>query len=143
MGSVGTSIFEKASTSIRSPPRRPAAPGCFYTLKCEEPLIEPGIEGWGPTACWAFVLPGVLLVGLLRDHCFDAPGAELAADDAVGVGLIGNHRIRADPQPPGTQAGDVDVVDDLGEHSPVVALPAGEHDRQRHPVGIHSSMQLR
>lgn len=106
-------------------------------------LVEILVEGWWSAACSAFVLPGCLLVGLLWDHRLDAPGSEVVTDDPVGVGLIGDHSIGSGPGPAGLQPGDPDIVDDLGEHRPVITLTGGEQNRDRHAVGIHSGVQFR
>ena len=84
--------------------------------------------------------PASLLVGLLRDHRFDTSAAEISADDAVGVGLIGDDRIRTGPRPPRSESRYPNIVDDIGEDRAVVALTPGEHDRQRHPVGVYGGM---
>lgn len=47
----------------------------------------------------AFVLLWAVLVGLLLDHCVDAPAGEVFTDAAVGIGHISDHFIWAGPGP--------------------------------------------
>lgn len=49
-------------------------------------LVELFVEDrWAP-AGEAIVLPGVLFVGFLWDHCLDAAASEAVTNDPVGVG---------------------------------------------------------
>ena len=71
-----------------------------------------------------------------RDHEVDStlPRDERSAGPGAGPG--------PGPGPSGTEARDPDVVQDLDEHGSIIALAAGEHDRQRHPIPINGGMNL-
>ena len=58
------------------------------------------------------------------------------------VAAIGQHRIRCGARP-AMFAGDVDVLQGVDEHGPVVALPTGDHDRQRPSLPINGVVDLR
>ena len=97
--------------------------------------------GWAPSG-GSLVLPGVLLIGLLRDDRFDTAGGEHPAGHPGGVGLIGHHRIGSCPRPAGPDSGDSDLIEDVFEHGPVIALAAGGYDRDGQPFGIDHGMDL-
>lgn len=97
--------------------------------------------GWAASSR-APVRPGVLLVGLLRDDGFDAAGGKHPAGHPGGVGLIGHHRIRPRPGPAGPDPRYSDLIEDVFEHGPIMALTAGGHDRNRHPSGIDHCVDL-
>jgi hypothetical protein len=94
------------------------------------------------TSARAFGLAGGDLIGFLRDHRLDAPGGEHPADLARGVGLVRDHRIGPGPRPARALARYADVIEDLHQHRTVVALTAGEHDCQRHPIAIDRGVDL-
>src|SRR5699024_8656874 len=94
------------------------------------------VQAWRAASAGAFALAGGNLIGFLRAHRLHTPGGEHSPSLARGVGLIADHRVWPDPRPSRAAAGDSDLVEDAGEHGPVVALTAGEHYRQRHPTAI-------
>lgn len=87
----------------------------------------------------AFGLAGGDLIGFLRDHRLDAPGGEHPAGLAQG-GL--DHRIGPGQRQARALARYADVIEVLHQHRTVIALSAGEHDRQRHPIAIECGVDL-
>ena len=88
----------------------------------------------------ATLLTGVDLAGLLRDHRPDTPLAQHLSIDAGRIRLIGQDRVRTSPRPTGTDARNVNVGEDLGEHHTVVALAAAHDVDQRAPLPVHGPM---
>src|SRR5699024_5119024 len=100
------------------------------------------VQPWRASSAGAFALAGGDLIGFPRDHRLHTPGGEHSSGLARGVGLIADHRVWPDPRSSRAAAGGSDLVENTGEHGPVVALTAGEHYRQRHPTAIDSGMDL-
>ena len=76
-------------------------------------LVAVGVEGHGPSAGRALVLPVGLLVALLRDDRGDPPFAQVGPIRFGGVGLICGHGVRA-----GARATDRTWDPDLLQHGP-------------------------
>ncbi len=117
--------------------------------ECEGPLddvavfVGLGIECGRPAALAALAFAGGDLIALLGDHDPDATGAEHAPVHAGPIGFVREDRVRPGAGAPAADPGNADVVKDLLEHRPVVALPAGDHDRQRQTVPVDGVMDLR
>lgn len=58
------------------------------------------------------------------------------------TGAVPSDRSRPGPRPTGASAMDSNVIEDLDEYRAVVALTAGQHDRQRHAIAVNHSMDL-
>lgn len=106
-------------------------------------LVCLGVEAGWSAAGTAFTFAGGDLVTLLRDDRGDPASTEHPAVHTAGVGLVRGNRVRAGAGPPGTRPGYPDVVEDLFEHDTVVALPAGDHDRERESFPVDGVMDLR
>ena len=95
-----------------------------------------------PATGAAAAFPGGDTVALFRDHRLDTPTAQLPADHTAGIPTISQHRIRASPCPSRPQARNVDLFQHGLKHRPVVALAAGDHQRQGTAVPVDGGMDL-
>lgn len=77
---------------------------------------------------------------VLRAITFCSVGGTMKKYPATGA--VPSDRSRPGPRPTGASAMDSNVIEDLDEHRAVVALTAGQHDRQRHAIAVNHSMDL-
>ena len=86
--------------------------------------------------------PGAVLLSASGDHGLDATGPELASVPVVVIGPVGEQPVGA-PARTADSAGDgSDAVDQGQELGDVVAVAAGEGDRQRQPAGVGQQVVL-
>ena len=100
------------------------------------------VEGWWPSAGRAFALTCCDLAGLLRDDRLDPARGQHAPVHAAGVGAVGHHDVGARAWTSRPRAGHANVGQHLGQHRAVVALPAGDHQRQRPAVAVDRGVDL-
>ena len=98
-------------------------------------------SGWSP-ALGTLAFAGSNLIACLWDDGLDATRTQVGPVPGGGVAAIGQYRIRCGARP-AMFAGDVDVLQGVDEHGPVVALPTGDHDRQRPSLPINGVVDLR
>src|SRR5699024_6462035 len=96
----------------------------------------------GPATTAAPTFTGGNGVAFLWNHGGDTATAELAADRAGRIRLVRDHRVRAGAGPAPAVAGHVDIGQYFSEHRAVIALPAGDHIRQRSAAAVDGTVDL-
>ena len=102
------------------------------------------IEGWWTSAVSPFALSGGDLIALLGDHCLDSAYAEHAPIRPTVVGrLVAQDSVGSRAWSSAADPGRADVVQDMLEHRPVVALDTSDHNLQRQSADIDGKKNLR
>jgi len=83
-----------------------------------------------------------LLVGGFGDGGLDAASAQVSPDGLAGVGLVGQHPVRAGAWPAAAGPVDGDAGHHLLEGHRVVPLPGGDHPGDRAAPAVRGQVQL-
>lgn len=102
-----------------------------------------GIERWATSTTMPAVPPGCDLGALLRDHRLDPTGPQILSIGSGPISTVSQNRVRTSSCTARTDSGNSNISQHFGQYHPVVALPAGDHDRQRSAPTVNGVMNLR
>src|SRR5439155_9773110 len=83
-----------------------------------------------------FAEPRTVLAAAPRDHGLHAPSSQLASVLIVVIATIGEHPLGAPPWTPALASDRADSGDQRQQLCDVVAMPAGQADRERDPARV-------
>lgn len=106
-------------------------------------LVRHGVECRRPPATAATLLPGCDLVPFLRNHRRDPASPQILTIMPGPISPVGQYRLRPRPGTASPNPWDPNISEDLRQYDSVVALTAGDHDRQRSAPTVNGVMDLR